>query len=377
MSTLQRFLGPLIAVAVLATAAFVFLGDGDGKKTVTAYFPRTVSLYEGSDVRVLGVPVGTVDTVVPDGTSVRVTMTYDGDIKVPADAQAMIVAPSIVGDRYVQLSPAYSSGEVMQDDAVLAEGSTAVPLELDEIYGSLDRLTVALGPDGANSKGALNDLLQVTAANFGGQGAKFHQTIEDFSRLSQTLDDNKDELFGSTAELQKFVSTLARNDGVVRRFNTSLASVSTMLAGERTDLAKALDNLGTALGEVGRFVRQNRTILTKDIRGLNRVAKVLVKRRDELDETLRVAPVALNNLQLTYNPDAGTLDTNANVGNLEQEIVSNPSLFLCSLVAANDPNGDLCDLVQSLPLPRNAPFGTGSAMQPYDPSLGGLVEVGE
>ncbi len=102
-----------------------------------------------------------------------------------------------------------------------------MPLELDEIYSSLDRLNVAIGPDGANKNGALTDLLETTAANFGGQGAKFNQTIKDFSSLSETLDDNKEELFGSLGELQGFVTTLADNDTTVRQFNRSLAAVST------------------------------------------------------------------------------------------------------------------------------------------------------
>ena len=90
-----------------------------------------------------------------------------------------------------------------------------MPLELDQIYGSLDELNVALGPNGANENGALTDLLETTAANFGGQGAQFHQTIQDFSKLSETLDDNKEELFGSARELEGFISTLAdqRPDG--------------------------------------------------------------------------------------------------------------------------------------------------------------------
>ena len=68
----------------------------------------TISVYEGSDVRVLGVPVGTVTRVEPTGTDVTVTMAYDDDVKLPADAKAVIIAPSVVGDRYVQLTPAYS-----------------------------------------------------------------------------------------------------------------------------------------------------------------------------------------------------------------------------------------------------------------------------
>lgn len=384
MSAVRSFAAPVIVVALLVAAALTFLG-GDDPKTLTAQFPRTVSVYEGSDVRVLGVPVGQVETVVPSGTEVVVTMSYDADVEVPADASAVIIAPSIVGDRYIQLTPVYEEGDALADGEILGVDRTSVPLELDDIYASLDRLSVALGPEGANEKGALNDLLKVTAENFGGQGAAFNQTIGDFSRLSETLDDNKDELFSSITEVQAFVSTLAENDTTVREFNRSLSSVSDLLAGERDELAGSLANLSTALGEVNDFVKTNRDVLGRDIEGLNRVAKVLVKQRENLDEVLSVAPLALNNLYLTYNPQAGTLDTNANIGNLVNQIETEPALFLCTVVNSVDPSGGLCDVVQGI-LPRpaagdalrgGAPGAVGDTAgpNPFDPTLGGLVEV--
>ena len=253
---------------------------------------------------------------------------------------------------------------------------TATPLELDDIYDSLDDLNVALGPNGANENGALTDLLEVTADNFGGQGAKFNQTISDFGDLSATLDDNKEELFSSLTEVQAFVSTLAENDTTVRQFNTSLADVSELLSGERQELVASLDNLGTALGQVKDFVETNQAVLGRDITKLNRVAKVLVKQRANLEEVLAVAPLALNNLYLTYNPQAGTLDTNANVGNVVQQLINDPGLVLCTVVNSIDPTGALCDLVQAA-APRPAAL-TGSASvapQVADPTLGGLVEV--
>lgn len=376
MSTVKRAVAPLIIVLLVVASAIAVFGGGDDKKTLTAYFPRTVSLYEGSDVRVLGVPIGTVDTVEPEGTRVKVTITYDDSVQIPAQVDAVIISPAIVGDRYVQLTPPYKSGDTLEDNAEIDEGRTAVPLELDQIYGSLDELTVALGPDGANSKGALTDLLEVTAANFGGQGASFNATIRNFAKLSKTLDDNKDELFGSAAEFQKFITTLAENDSTVRSFNTSLGQVSTVLAGERDELAGSLKNLAVALDEVGSFVAENREVLGQNIRGLDRVAKVLVKQRAALDETLRIAPLALNNLALTYNPDTGTLDTNANVGNLFTEIENDPAGVLCALVSANDADGSACDLIRSLPLPRAAAFGLGTGStygDKFDLTLGGLV----
>ena len=221
----------------------------------------------GSDVRVLGVAVGTVDEVTPSGTDVEVTMSYDADVQIPDDASAVIIAPSIVGDRFVQLTPAYDGGPVLADGAELGTDRTSMPLELDQVYSSLNDLNVALGPTGANRQGALSDLLEVTADNFGGQGAAFHQTIEDFGRFSQTLSNNREELFGTAEKLQSFLQTLAENDTTVRQFNRSLARISGMLSGERQELAAALDNLGGALEQVSGFVRENREILGRNIAG--------------------------------------------------------------------------------------------------------------
>ncbi len=76
---LKKIVVPPIIVALLVAGAWTFLLGGKETKTLTAHFPRTVSIYEGSDVRVLGVPIGTVDTVTPSGTDVVVTMSYDAD----------------------------------------------------------------------------------------------------------------------------------------------------------------------------------------------------------------------------------------------------------------------------------------------------------
>jgi phospholipid/cholesterol/gamma-HCH transport system substrate-binding protein len=371
----------LVVATLVAAGLVTFVLGGDHPKTLTAEFPRTVSLYQGSDVRVLGVPVGKVDSVTPSGTHVVVTMHYDSDVQIPRGAKAVIISPSIVGDRFVQLTPAYTGGPTLADGARLSEQRTAVPLELDDIYSSLDHLTVALGPHGANRKGALTDLLDTTARNLGGQGRKVHGTIESFSRLSGTLDDNKDQLFGSVRELGGFVHTLAHNDRTVRTFNASLAQVSHMLRGERGDLAAALHDLGVAMRQVSGFVRDNRGVLGHDISGLDRVTQVLVAQRAALAETLRNAPLALNNLALTYNPEAGTLDTRANLGELGHQLTSDPATVLCSILDQANQGGQACGSVRRI-LGNGRPGALTAYAGPRrtpgdrtDLTLGGLVEV--
>jgi phospholipid/cholesterol/gamma-HCH transport system substrate-binding protein len=370
-------------VLILLVGAFLLLMPGSDQRNVTAEFPRTISLYKGSDVKILGVAVGKVDDVDPSGTKVIVKFHYDGKYKVPADAKAAVISPSIVGDRFIQLTPAYTKGAVMQDGAHLGVDRTATPLELDQIFGSITDLTTALGPDGANKPdesgtGALTRLLDSTARNFGGQGVQFNQTLHNLSELTKTLADNKDELFGSLSEVENFTNTLAKNDDTVRRFNDSLASGAQLLADERQDLAAALQNLSVAMTQVKSFVADNKALLSSNIKELNKLSTVLVKNRDALDETLKDAPVALNNLFLAYDEKAGTLDTRSNTGETPTQLTAKPSTVLCAMVP--DACKPLTSMVNLLGLGRAGALtgGTGSrttVVEPVDRTLGGLVEV--
>jgi phospholipid/cholesterol/gamma-HCH transport system substrate-binding protein len=373
-------------VLVLLVGALLLLRPTGGTTHVVAEFPRTISLYKGSDVKILGVAVGKIDEVDPQGTKVVVKFHYDSKYKVPADAKAAVISPSIVGDRFIQLTPVYTKGAVMKDNARLGQDRTATPLELDQIFGSITDLTTALGPDGANKPdesgtGALTRLLDSTAKNFGGQGVQFNQTLHNLSRLTKTLADNKDELFGTMSEVEKFTNTLAKNDDTVRRFNDSLQSGAQLLADEREDLAAVLQNLSVAMTQVKSFVAENKSLLSSNIKELNKVATVLVKNRDALDETLTDAPVALNNLFLAYNETSGTLDTRANVGETAAKLQNRPSVVLCALVPdLCGKSGPLPPLIDALGLQRaGALTGDGGSriieVEPVDRTLGGLVEV--
>ncbi|MEU9209216.1 MCE family protein [Streptomyces sp. NPDC048415] len=366
---------PLILLPVLAlvaTLTFV-LWPRSGTVGVTAYFPRTVGIYPGSDVRVLGVRIGEVKKITPEGDRVRVELAYDEGRKVPASARAAIINSSVVSDRYVQLLPVYRKGPVLRDGAVIPETRTAVPVELDRIFDSLHTTSEALGPKGANKDGSLSRLLGVSADNLEGQGTNLNQTVEDLSQAVTTLSDGRGDLFATVGNLQVFTAALAADDKSVRSFNGSLAKVAKQLAGEREDLAAALKNLGTALGDVSDFVKKNKKSLTSNVRGLSKVTKVLVTQQAALKELLEVAPTGLSNLQNAYNASAGTLDTRNN-----PDRPQDPASLLCSVLKTTGDEGgknpdcqELRKLFDSLPkLPKaTAVPSTGTV----DRTLGGIL----
>ena len=120
MDLTRAIAGAVVLALVVAVGLYFLLRDSNDRR-YTAMFTGTVGLYEGNDVRVLGVKVGTVDHVEPEGKLVKVDLLVDRSVQVPANADAVIVAPSLVSDRYVQLAPVYTGGPELADGTVLAD----------------------------------------------------------------------------------------------------------------------------------------------------------------------------------------------------------------------------------------------------------------
>ncbi|MDT4925704.1 MAG: phospholipid/cholesterol/gamma-HCH transport system substrate-binding protein [Pseudonocardiales bacterium] len=322
-SAAKIVIGVIVAAIVGGGAYYIFF-SGSSTKIVTARFASAVGVYPGTPVKVLGVGVGEVTKVKPTGGYVAITMSYDSKYKLSANVGALEVANSLVSDRFIQLTPLYNPKN--QKDKVLASGATIPmnrtqsPAELDDIYRELDKLAVALGPNGANkggkTSGALSALINVSAANLKGNGAALGNSITKLSQAAQTLANGRNDLFGTVRNLQKFTATLKASDTQVRLFNQQLAQVAGDLAAERADLGNALHDLGLALDDVGSFVKKNANKFHVDIKGLEKITGILVKEKSSLNETLAIAPVALANIVHAYDPDVGVIATRSNLFSL-------------------------------------------------------------
>lgn len=297
----------LVLLVAVGAGLWWYFGPHREGTRFSAMFTESIGIYPGSDVRILGVAVGTVDAVVPKGTAVEIDMHLDRGVSVRADTRAVIIAPSLVSDRYVQLTGVYDSGPKLADGTQIPLSRTATPVEIDDLSQSIVALTRALGPNGANRNGALADLLRVSAANLRGNGPAIKQMIDQFGRASATLAGSKKDLFKTLDNLATFTATLARDDGSVRGLNRSLSAVTRVLADDRQSFAAALRDLSRALATVKGFIDRNHNLISSNVHKLAVITETLTKERDSLAQALRAAPMAVDNLLNAYDPQHNVL----------------------------------------------------------------------
>lgn len=376
--TMNRWLAGLLAA--LAVAGGYLLLQPAATTRVTAYFDQAVGLYPGSDVRILGVKVGRVAGVTPVGNRVRVELDYDAQRKVPANVQAVIVARSVVADRYVQLAPPYTTGPELRDGATVTD--TRSPVEIDEALGSFDQLSQALGPRGANADGALSQLLQVSADTFGGQGESVGATVRNLSDATSALAANRDDFSQTVRNLAAITQTMATDDARIRTFMRDLAQVSGQLNGEREELRATLKGLSGTLTQVADFVDDNRAEVTTNVKDLARITRLLVKHRASIESFLDVAPLGVNNANNAYDAQSGTFRVRFNLNGQTDDL----AIWMCSLAYSMGMPPAQCEpLLKPLnPLGRllnQAAVDPSELLpdtrpEPLDLTLGGLLRTG-
>lgn len=313
-SPTMRFLAIVLGLALVATGIVAGLRMLRDPVRFSADFDSAVGLYPGSDVQVLGVPVGTVTKVEPVGKKVRVSMELDEGQKVAADTGAVIVAPTLVSDRYVQLTEPWERGPELESGARIE--TTAVPVEIDEMYKSLVDVGEQLGPNGANKDGALSDFLTTLAANLDGQGADLNAMISKFSDASATVSGFEKDFFTTIKNLDSLNSTLLEHDTGVAGANKQLAVVARYLSEDRENLSSAITELGDALALLEGFIKDNRAALKRSVDGLRGPTQVLVKQRKSLEEAVRTIPLALQNFIRAYDPGSNTISGRGNLNEL-------------------------------------------------------------
>ena len=257
----------LLVLALFASACS--LDRPGGGRELQAVVSRSNNLFVGSDVRVLGMRVGRVAAVDPAGVNVRVTLSLDPGVEVPADVRAHIQPTSLLGERFVALHPAYTGGPTWPEDQPIPLERTGVPAETDEVLASFEKWLEGLNPE------TLAELVDVLADTLEGQGEGLNGLLEEGGDTIRVLADSSEDLMAAVSALADVSQTMAARD---QRISSAIENWSTVVGvlGEESDqVVQGVANLRRLVGELKPLLDEHAVPLSSDLKHLTQALQTV------------------------------------------------------------------------------------------------------
>ncbi|NDJ90683.1 MCE family protein [Mycolicibacter kumamotonensis] len=321
----------LLVVALLAGFGGLQLFRKLTSNTVVAYFPETDALYPGDAVQIMGVRVGAIDKIEPAGDKMKVTLHYKNKYKVPADAKAIILNPTLVASRNIQLEPPYRGGPVLADNAVIPEERTEVPVEWDTLRNDVTNIITKLGPTKEQPKGPIGEAIETFADSLAGKGEQLNTTFSSLSDALTALNKGRGDFYAVTRSLALFVRALDHNDQQFVALNRDLARFTGNLTSTDQALAHAADQFYATMTIIRAFLNQNQEPLVKTIDNLAQVTTAITQPDplEGFETALHVLPNVLAGAGEIYHPAQGAVTGFPVLPNF-----ANPMQFICSAIQA-------------------------------------------
>ena len=259
---------------------------GDHPYTVTAQFRDVLDLVPQSGVKVNEVPVGRVEDIrlAPDGWTAEVTMRVNGDVRLPGNALAMLRQSSLLGEKYVELSPPPSGegrGELV-DGALIPLARTNRNTDIEEVLGALSMLLNGGGVE------QLQNIAQELNAALSGNEPDLRATLHNVNTLVSTLDESKSDITRAIEGINQLAGTLnAEKDQLAGAIDT-LGPGLQVLNDQRGQLVTMLQSL-QSLSEVAvETVNASQEDLVADLKALQPALQKLGEAGTDLPKSLEL-----------------------------------------------------------------------------------------
>ncbi|GAB2666079.1 MCE family protein [Nocardia goodfellowii] len=260
---------------------------------ISADFENVAGLYAGNEVAVLGVPIGTVETVTARGSYVEVVLSIDADTKIPADAIAALVNPQLITNRHVELAPAYTgNGPVLTDGMHIPLQRTRTPVELDRILQNFDQLGAALKGDSETGPMASRVLFPL----LNGNGDRLRETLDALSSAFEVTLANKDQIANTIIKLNEITQIIAQNDQTVRDFSGRLTELVDLMGQQAPGLQAVITQLNDFLNNTAALVGDNKDQLAGALSRFIDITAQMRTNARELTEIIDVGPLMFQNL---------------------------------------------------------------------------------
>jgi virulence factor Mce-like protein len=166
-------------------------------------FDEATQLAEQSDVRISGVSVGKVQGIAlaPNGEQALATIDVDDKYApLPKSTRAILRTKTLLGETYVELTPANRNGPELADGGTLPNANVAQSVQLDEIFRTFD----------AKTRAAFQTWMQEASVAIAGRGQAFSNALGEFEPAFTEFD----KLFRVLDTQRVAVSQLFRNGAI-------------------------------------------------------------------------------------------------------------------------------------------------------------------
>jgi phospholipid/cholesterol/gamma-HCH transport system substrate-binding protein len=316
----RQVLIAFVVVTLVAAGGWYTFQRPRAELTVTANFVAADGLFIGNNVDLLGIKVGTVTAVQPQGATVKVTMRLPADTKIPAAAHAYILAPDVVSDRYIELTPVYRGGPAMADGAAIPVERTHAPISWDKLMRTVDELLTTFGPSKTDPQGILGPALRDGAKILHGNGSKLRRAVQAINQASTVLVGDTPDATAALKSFNGLVSMLNRHQGSIDRLSRSVSALSDEFAGEQSTISDTVTQLAQALTQLSTLIHDNRAQLHGTVTDLAHFSTTLAGLRGKLANTLDVGPLAFQNVSRAV--DGGQLRVRLNMSTQLQQFAA-------------------------------------------------------
>lgn len=314
-ATVSRELLGVVTFTALCSVIFGFLWVNSGGRVplkasgyeLTASVPRVGNLVYFSDVMMAGVKVGKVTEVTPEGDHALVRFRLDEDVVPLHDgAKLQVGAKSLVEESYLEVTD--GDGAKVEAGSRLPAGSAKAPVQLDDVYRSLDTGTreaasSLLQSSGAATKGRREEI-EAAAVGLGMVGRDGEPVLAALSKQSDELDDvarNTALMLAALGQRREAITSLVDN----------AATVTEVTAGSADDVRAVVRNIPPTLDSVRASegeVEQIAGALTPVAKNLRTASPDLTAALVELPATTRDVRAVLPSLHQVVRRSPDTLN---------------------------------------------------------------------
>jgi phospholipid/cholesterol/gamma-HCH transport system substrate-binding protein len=286
-----------IVVTSLATGVLVVLIGNltfQDSRPYKAVFSDATGVFQGDDIRIAGVKVGSVsDVQVVDGNRALVSFDVADTATVTRSSTATIRYRNLVGQRYISLTQGVGDLSQLPAGATIPLSRTEPALDLTVLFNGFKPLFAALSPADVNKLSG--ELIKV----FQGEGGNIEGLLRSTASVTSTLA-ARDQLVGDVIDnLNEVLVTLKGRDQELSDLIVQFRDFIGGLAQDKDAILGSLDSISTLTEQTSQLVTGVRPDLVRSIKELRSVAGNLKAGRSEIDRALQILPIKLTKIGRT------------------------------------------------------------------------------